>query len=84
MKYNFIHLTSIQELSSSENLYCLKNQNEISDSFFDEKEKISNEEKIKKFKENMELLKTKYHIGSIVDIVLNQTSIESNWIYVIP
>ena len=81
LKYNFIHLTSIQDLSSSENLYCLKNQNEISDSFFDEKEKLSNEEKIKKFKENMELLKTKYHIGSIVDIILNQTSIESNWIY---
>ena len=81
LKYNFIHLTSIQTLSSSENLFCIKEQNEISDLFFEEKEKLSKEEKILKFKENMSLLRTNYHIGSIIDIVLNQTSIESNWIY---
>ncbi len=81
LKYNFIHLTAIQTLSSSENLFCLKEQNEISDCFFDEKEKLSKEEKLNKFKENMNLLRSKYHIGSIIDIILNQTSIESNWIY---
>ena len=81
LKYNFIHLTSIQTLSSSENLFCLKEQNEISDCFFDEKEKLSKEEKLNKFHENMNLLRSKYHIGSIIDIILNQTSIESNWIY---
>ncbi len=80
LKYNFIHFTSIQQLSSCDNLYCLKDQNEISNSFFEENEKLSNEQKLNKFKENMTLLKTKYHIGSVIDIILNQTSIESDWI----
>ena len=79
LKYNFIHFTSIQSLSSSDNLFSLKNQNEISDSFFEEK--LSNEEKLNKFKENIKLLRDKYHIGSLVNIILNQTSIESNWLY---
>ncbi len=79
LKYNFIHFTSIQSLSNSDNLFSLKDQNEISDLYFDEK--LSNEEKKSKFKENMDLLREKYHIGNIIDIILNQTSIESNWIY---
>ena len=79
LKYNFIHFTSIQSLSSSDNLFSLKNQNEISDSFFEEK--LSNEEKLNKFKENINLLREKYHIGSLINIILNQTSIESNWLY---
>ena len=79
LKYNFIHFTSIQSLSNSDNLFCLKDQNEISDLYFEEK--LSNEEKKNKFKENMNLLREKYNIGSIINIILNQTSIESNWIY---
>ena len=79
LKYNFIHFTSIQSLSNSDNLFCLKDQNEISDLYFEEK--LSNEEKKNKFKENMNLLREKYKIGSIINIILNQTSIESNWIY---
>ena len=37
LKYNFIHFTSIQSLSNSDNLFCLKDQNEISDLYFEEK-----------------------------------------------
>ena len=80
LKYNFIHFTSIQELSSSDNLFSLKNHNEISNSYFDKKN-LTQIQKVNLFKEQMENLRKKYHIGSCIDIILNQTSIESKFIY---
>ena len=80
LKYNFIHFTSIQELSSSDNLFSLKNHNEISNSYFDKKN-LTQIQKVNLFKEQMENLRKKYHIGSCIDIILNQTSIESTFIY---
>lgn len=79
LNYNFIHFTPVQMIGSSDSLYCLKDQTEINDSFFDKK--FSKEEKYFELKNNIEYLKQKYHINSLVDIVLNHTAANSDWIY---
>ena len=79
LKYNMIHFTTFQTLSESNNIYCIKDQTEIDDIFFQD-EIITKREKFYKLKECIDSLKENYEIGSCVDIILNQTSIESNWI----
>ena len=79
LKYNMIHFTTFQTLSESNNIYCIKDQTEIDDIFFQD-EIITKREKFYKLKECIDSLKENYEIGSCVDIILNQTSIESHWI----
>ena len=79
LEYNFIHFHSFQELGNNENIYNIKNQNELSDELFNEKLDIN--QKYKLLHNSIKNLKNKYHIGSVTDIILTHTSSESNWIY---
>ena len=83
--YNFIHFKTIQSLSSSENLYSIKDHNELNNSFFMEKHinntlDLSQDEKNDLFKNTINDLKQKYNINAIIDVILTQTSVESAWI----
>ena len=83
--YNFIHFKTIQSLSSSENLYSIKDHNELNNSFFMEKHSnntivLSQDNKNDLFKNTIINLRQKYNINAITDVILTQTSIESEWI----
>jgi len=78
LDYNIIHFTPIQSIGVSDSLYCLKDQTEINDAFFDTK--FSKEEKHKLLHEKISSLKSKYKISCLVDIVLNHTAIYSEWL----
>ena len=78
LKYNFIHFTPIQKLGISESLYCIRDNTEINDIFFEGE--VSKEEKLDKFKESLDKCRDKYGMGSIVDIVLNHAADNSDWL----
>ena len=79
--YNFIHFKSFQSLSSTDNLYSIKDHNELNNIFFENKRKpYTREEKNEIFEKNLVKLIEKYNIGTITDVILTQTSTESEWI----
>ena len=83
--YNFIHFKTLQSLSSSENLYSIKDHNELNNSFFSEKYKNNNlvlnqDKKNDIFQNTIKKLKQKYCMGAITDVILTQASTESKWI----
>ena len=79
LKYNFVHFTPIQQLGISESLYCLRDNTKINNIFYDNKD-LSEEEKTKLFKEQLDKGRDIYGIGSFVDIVLNHASDNSEWL----
>ena len=79
LEYNFIHFHSLQELGKRENIYNIKNQNELNDDLFNDK--LETSQKYKLLENSITNLKSKYHIGSVTDIILSQTSSESSWVY---
>ena len=83
LEYNFIHFHSFEELSGSNNIYIIKNQNELNNDLFIN-ENIDNldiKQKYQLLNNSIKNLKNKYHIGAITDIILSHTSSESEWIY---
>ena len=78
--YNFIHFKTLQSLSSSENLYSIKDHNDLNDSFFDEKVILNQNKKSEIFQNCIKKLKQKYNMGAITDVILAQASTESEWI----
>ncbi len=78
LKFNFIHFTPIQKLGLSESLYCLRDNTQLNDIFFEGE--VENEEKLVRFKEAIDRGRDKYHLGSIVDIVLNHAADNSEWL----
>ena len=78
LNYNFIHYTPIQKYGNSNSLYCLANINEINDSFFSEK--LDNNTKLEYLDKEIKENEKNFSVGSIVDIVLNHTSDNSDWI----
>ena len=83
--YNFIHFKTLQSLSSSENLYSIKDHNELNNSFFNEKKNngkkpLSIQKKNELFKNFIKKLKRKYNLRTITDVILTQASTESEWI----
>ena len=79
LKYNFVHFTPIQQLGISESLYCLRDNTKINNIFFDS-DNLSEEQKSKLMKEQLDKGREKYGIGSLVDIVLNHASDNSEWL----
>ena len=79
LKYNFVHFTPIQQLGISESLYCLRDNTKINNIFFDS-DKLSEDQKYKLFKEQLDKGREIYGIGSLVDIVLNHASDNSEWL----
>lgn len=78
LKYNFIHFTPIQQLGASESLYCLRDNTKINNIFFEEK--LSEDQKTKLIKEQLDKGRNIYGVGSFVDIVLNHASDNSGWL----
>ena len=81
--YNFIHFKTLQNLSSSENLYSIKDHHELNNSFFTETNKnivLTQEKKNELFQNYIRKYKQKYNIGAITDVILTQASTESEWI----
>ena len=84
--YNFIHFHSFQKLSNDENIFLIKDQNDLSDKLFindanTDIKNINTKQKYQLLLNSIKNLKNKYNIGSMTDIILNQTSSESSWIY---
>ena len=84
--YNFVHFHSFQKLSKEENIFIIKDQNDLRDELFlgqsnKSIDSIQTKQKYQFLLNSIKNLKNKYNIGSITDIILNQTSSESNWIY---
>ena len=79
LKYNFVHFTPIQQLGISESLYCLRDNTKINNIFFNS-ENLSEEQKLKMMKEQLDKGRDLYGIGSFVDIVLNHASDNSEWL----
>ena len=80
LNYNSISFSPINTLSSANSIYTFTSHNEISNSFFLTKS-LSSQDKQTHFKHTITALSTKYNIHSFIDIILNQTSIESKWIH---
>ncbi|CAD5115909.1 DgyrCDS4843 [Dimorphilus gyrociliatus] len=70
--YNMVHFTPVQSLGASNSAYCLRNQLEFNPEFG----KVSVQE-MKKFIEKM---KNEWQCLSLVDLVLNHTANESEWL----
>ena len=83
LQYNFIHFHSFQELCSKNNIYIIKNQNELNNNLFlrENNDNLGTNEKYQLLNNSIKNLKNKYHIGAITDVVLSHTSSESKWIY---
>ena len=79
LKYNFVHFTPIQQLGISESLYCLRDNTKINNIFFNE-DNLPEEQKLKLMKEQLDKGRDIYGIGSLVDIVLNHASDNSEWL----
>ena len=87
--YNFIHFHSFQKLSKDENIFLIKDQNDLNDRLFlnesnsnnNDITNINTKQKYQLLLNSIKNLKNKYSIGSITDIILNQTSSESSWIF---
>ena len=79
LKYNFVHFTPIQQLGISESLYCLRDNTKINNIFFNS-DKLPEEQKLKLMKEQLDKGRDIYGIGSLVDIVLNHASDNSEWL----
>ena len=79
LKYNFVHFTPIQQLGISESLYCLRDNTKINNIFFDS-DNLSEDQKTKLMKEQLDKGRDIYGVGSLVDIVLNHASDNSEWL----
>ncbi|ELP84233.1 glycogen debranching enzyme, putative [Entamoeba invadens IP1] len=76
--YNAIHLTPLQPIGPSGSAYSLVQHLDIEDSLFDEK--LTTEEKIKRVGETVKMLRNKYEIASIIDVVLSHVSSHSQMV----
>ena len=79
LKYNFVHFTPIQQLGLSESLYCLRDNTKINNIFFNS-DNLPEEQKLNLMKEQLDKGRDIYGIGSLVDIVLNHASDNSEWL----
>lgn len=78
--YNAIHLTPIQTYGESMSHYSLANQIEIDNWFYDEEDNLSAEDKFEKLKFIINNLQIETGMLFFIDIVLNHTAGNSEWI----
>ena len=78
--YNFIHFRTLHKLTKENNIYLLKDHNELNDSFFRESNRLRKNQKIQQLSNIIQNLNAKYKMGCITDIILHQASNESEWI----
>ena len=78
--YNFIHFRTLQKLTKEENIYLIKDHNELNDALFKENNRLRKNQKMQQLSNIIQNLNKKYKMGSITDVILHQASIESDWI----
>ena len=86
LEFNFIHFHSFQQLSTNDNIYIFKDHHELNETLFNTNTANNNtnletNQKYQLLFNSIKNLKNKYNIGSITDVILSQTSSESEWIY---
>jgi glycogen debranching enzyme len=77
--YNAIHFLPIQAYGKSGNMYSIKDQLSIDDCYF-EHTKISTDERISKVKEVINKISEEQNIVCFIDVVLNHTAVNSDWL----
>lgn len=81
LNYNAVHYTPIQVYGSSYSHYSLADQTNIDDFYFGERaSELSREERISALKQTIDYVREKYGLLGIVDIVLNHTASNSEWL----
>ena len=78
--YNFIHFRTLQKLTNEENIYLIKDHNELNENLFRENLRLRKNQRIQQLSNIIQNLNTKYKMGCITDVILNQASTESDWI----
>ena len=78
--YNFIHFRNLQKLTKEENIYLIKDHNELNDNLFKENNRLRKNQKTQQLSTIIQNLNKKYKVGAITDVILYQTSNESEWI----
>lgn len=79
--YNAIHFAPIQVYGKSRSHYSIADQISIDPYYFsDVKYELSKEERFERLKSKVSYLKEEYGMVGIVDIVLNHTAYNSQWL----
>ena len=77
--YNAIHFLPIQAYGMSGNMYSIRDQLSIDDCYFEDT-KISSDERIFKVKEVLNEISNNQNVICFIDIVLNHTAVNSDWL----
>lgn len=77
--FNAVHFTPPQQLGISKSAYCIYDQLKLSDNLFEEPN-LSEEVKVKKFKEILEYLENNNNLFLITDVVWNHTARNTPWL----
>ncbi len=77
--YNAIHMVPIQKYGISGSLYSLKDQNSIDDWYMDDTS-LGSEERVDLVRNTIGEIHDKYSLLCFIDIVLNHTAINSDWL----
>lgn len=78
--YNAIHLVPIQRYGISGSMYSIRDQLSVDDLYFDEPNKLPPEKRLEMVKNVIDDIREKYDTLFFVDIVLNHTAINSDWL----
>ncbi|BGP12177.1 hypothetical protein JCM10213_004743 [Rhodosporidiobolus nylandii] len=82
--YNMIHYTPLQARGESNSPYSIFDQNEYSDDLFPEELKGKTGEKEKMIRGTMKSVREEYGMLGMIDVVLNHTANNSEWLQVHP
>lgn len=81
--YNAIHFTPIQQYGGSGSHYSISNFDQIDDYYFEKPESLNKAQKLQQLSDSFGALRKK-GVLSITDLVLNQISIDSEWLIANP
>lgn len=79
LAYNAIHFVPIQKYGASGSMYSLKNQISIDDCYFDDPA-TPDEDRIELVNDAIKEIYDKYDMLCFIDIVLNHTATDSDWL----
>ena len=75
-----MHFTPIQRYGASYSHYSIADQTTIDDYYFDQAESLPKEGRLKVLKKTVDALKEEFGLLGIIDIVLNHTANNSEWL----
>ncbi len=77
--YNAIHFLPMQKYGSSNSMYSLKDQNSVDD-WYVRDPRMTDDDRINLLEETVKTLRGKHDLLCFVDIVLNHTATNSDWL----